>query len=182
MVIDNEQPSRLGFGALADFYKISSITHDSSGQACRQLDARITRACRSACAAARHVRGRARWCLQALVGAPGEGGFAAHAAVGVVTVALSALICRCGWLAGGDVKLAAMVFLRVGPAHAWPACFVIGVGGLIVGLACVVTVHAPSRLARLEFARGVPYGGTLAASGLWGVWTPPVCRASACFG
>ncbi|AIO82274.1 hypothetical protein [Burkholderia mallei] len=118
----------------------------------------------------------------ALVGAPGDGGFASHAALGAAAFALGAAMFRAGWIAGGDVKLAAVVFLWAGPAHAWPVAFAIGVGGLAVGAVCIAAGRAPRVLAWFAPARGVPYGVALAAGGLLAVWAPAACRLPGCLG
>lgn len=124
----------------------------------------------------------ALYCAQALAGVPGDGGFAAHAALGALAFVLGALMFRLGWIAGGDVKLAAAVFLWAGPAYAWPVAFAIGTGGLAVGAVCVAAARAPHRLAWFAPARGVPYGVALAAGGLVAVWAPAACRLPACAG
>ncbi|VCD24986.1 CpaA2 pilus assembly protein [Burkholderia pseudomallei] len=77
----------------------------------------------------------ALYAAQALAGAPGDGGFASHAALGAAAFALGAAMFRAGWIAGGDVKLAAVVFLWAGPAHAWargvPYGVALAAGGLL---------------------------------------------------
>ncbi|ABC38430.1 probable CpaA2 pilus assembly protein, putative [Burkholderia thailandensis E264] len=120
--------------------------------------------------------------VQALAGAPGDGGFAPHAAIGAIAFAFGAAMFRIGWIAGGDVKLAAVVFLWAGPAHAWPVAFAIGVGGLAVGVVCIAARRAPRALAWFAPARGVPYGVALAAGGVLAVWAPAACRLPACLG
>lgn len=97
---------------------------------------------------------------------------AAHFATSIAALATAALLFRFGWLGGGDVKLAAAVFLWSGPAHAARVLFMISVSGSMIGL-LVLAVGALSRrsalaqrrLAWLAPERGVPYGIALALGG-----------------
>ncbi|GLU33174.1 prepilin peptidase [Trinickia caryophylli] len=96
----------------------------------------------------------------------------AHFATGVAALATAALLFRLGWLGGGDVKLAAAVFLWSGPAQAARVLFVISVSGSMIGLLVLAagrlsrrSPRAQRRLAWLAPERGVPYGIALALGG-----------------
>ncbi|OAJ53206.1 hypothetical protein A6V36_12740 [Paraburkholderia ginsengiterrae] len=104
-----------------------------------------------------------------------------HLAAGAASFAVAALMFRLGWLGGGDVKLAAGVFLWAGP-ESWPVLVVVSLCGLLVALA-VVAVAGMQRIpalagvsARLDWiapARGVPYGVALALGGIVAVLLQP---------
>jgi prepilin peptidase CpaA len=90
----------------------------------------------------------------------------------------SALLFRFGWIAGGDVKLAAAVFLWAGPSLAAPVFVIVSVCGLVLGLAIIAAdplyrrIRALHWLSCLSRARGVPYGVALALGGGAAVWAP----------
>jgi prepilin peptidase CpaA len=104
-----------------------------------------------------------------------------HVVVSVVSLAAAALIFRLGWLGGGDVKLAAAVFLWAGPEY-WPVLVGVSLCGLLVGfvvlaMACLQRIPAlasmSGRLRWIEPARGVPYGVALALGGVVAVLLQP---------
>ncbi|PLZ03376.1 peptidase A24A prepilin type IV [Burkholderia sp. WAC0059] len=97
-----------------------------------------------------------------------------HVAVAVAAFAVGTALFACGALGGGDVKLAAAVFLWAGSTLALPALLLIALAGLAVALLALAASGlvrlAPSspfgRAARPWSAkRGVPYGVALAAGG-----------------
>ena len=110
----------------------------------------------------------------------------AHAAMAVAAGVLAALLARLGWIAGGDVKLAAAVFLWAGPTHAMPVWvlvsfigFVVGLGVLGAGAVMRLDARASRRVAWLAPERGVPYGVALASGGAAAVWWPVDAMSSA---
>lgn len=119
--------------------------------------------------------------IDATIRGAGVASFAAHLAAAVAAFALFALLFRCGWMGGGDVKLAAAVFLWAGPAFAWPVYFVISSCGLVLGLTMLLIDRYRGRGSRREVevnaaaiipTRGVPYGVALALGGVAAVWLP----------
>jgi prepilin peptidase CpaA len=113
----------------------------------------------------------------------------AHVAFGAASFVVSAVMFRLGWLGGGDVKLAAAVFLWAGP-ESWPVLVVVSLCGLIVSLAmlAVAVMQRIPMLARasawLEWiapARGVPYGVALASGGIVAVLLQPAGSHRATF-
>ena len=106
---------------------------------------------------------------------------AAHAVAGALSLALAGLIFRFGWLGGGDVKLAAAVFLWAGPEY-WTVFVIVSICGLFVALA-VLTAAAMTRIPALAalvrrldwiaLSRGVPYGVALALGGIIAVLLQP---------
>jgi prepilin peptidase CpaA len=104
---------------------------------------------------------------------------AAHLGAAAIGFALFALLFRCGWMGGGDVKLAAAVFLWAGPAYAWPVFFVVSSGGLVLGLTALImglfrrhATHSAPASTQPTSQRGVPYGVPLALGGIAAVWLP----------
>ncbi len=103
-----------------------------------------------------------------------------HLMAAAIAFAVAALLCFVGWIAGGDAKLAAAVFLWAGPGHALPVFVIVSICGLVVAL-CALGAGAAMRLdaraahwtAWLAPARGVPYGVALASGGAVAVWWPP---------
>ncbi|MCG5075277.1 prepilin peptidase [Paraburkholderia tagetis] len=112
-----------------------------------------------------------------------------HVAAGVAALAVAAVMFRWGWLGGGDVKLAAAVFLWAGP-QSWPVLVVVSTCGLLVALV-VLAVAGMQRIAalagvslRLDWiapARGVPYGVALALGGIVAVLLQPTSGHRAIF-
>ncbi|MFX1671689.1 prepilin peptidase [Paraburkholderia sp. A2WS-5] len=104
-----------------------------------------------------------------------------HVAAGVAALVVAAVMFRLGWLGGGDVKLAAAVFLWAGP-QSWPVLVVVSTCGLFVALVMLAVAgmqRIPAlagvsvRLGWIAPARGVPYGVALALGGLVAVWLQP---------
>ncbi|CAN0626785.1 prepilin peptidase CpaA [Burkholderia multivorans] len=119
-------------------------------------------------------------------GAANAHALSGHAAMAVAAGVLAALLARFGWIAGGDVKLAAAVFLWAGPAHALPvwvmvSCvgFAVGLGVLGAGAAMRLDARVSRRVAWLAPERGVPYGVALASGGAAAVWWPVDAMSSA---
>ncbi|MGF6266985.1 prepilin peptidase CpaA [Paraburkholderia youngii] len=103
----------------------------------------------------------------------------AHLGAATVGFMLFAFLFHCGWMGGGDVKLAAAVFLWAGPAYAWPVFFIISSGGLILGLMVLIArlfrrhaTRSSPAYTQLPSSRGVPYGVPLALGGIAAVWLP----------
>ncbi|WP_105132431.1 A24 family peptidase [Burkholderia sp. BE12] len=100
---------------------------------------------------------------------------AGHVATAVAMLLLFGGLRHAGWIGGGDVKLAAAVFLWAGPAFALPVLTIVGASGAACGLAVLAAVAwqrrriAPARAIEM---RGVPYGVALALGGALAVWTP----------
>jgi len=95
---------------------------------------------------------------------------AGHVATGAAMLLLFGGMRHAGWIGGGDVKLAAAVFLWAGPALVFPVLTGIGAGGALCGFALLAS--RPRRVAsvRAVAARGVPYGVALALGGTLAVW------------
>lgn len=79
-----------------------------------------------------------------------------------------------GWMGGGDVKLAAAVFLWAGPANALGIAAIVAICGLALAVCCLLAdmllrlaLPRPMAAAIGLFAkeRGVPYGIALSAGG-----------------
>jgi len=96
-------------------------------------------------------------------------------AVGAVAFAVMIPCYALGWIGGGDVKLAAPVFLWAGPSNGLTVLVVVaglgGVLGLIGGLVMLLCrLPLPKYLARslqpLSAGQGVPYGVALSAGGI----------------
>lgn len=115
---------------------------------------------------------------------------AAHAVAGTLSLTLAGLIFRFGWLGGGDVKLAAAVFLWAGP-ESWTVFVIVSLCGLFVALT-VLTAAAMTRIPvlaavvrRLDWiapSRGVPYGVALALGGIIAVLLQPTLGNHTVFG
>ncbi|KAG8155442.1 A24 family peptidase [Burkholderia catarinensis] len=97
---------------------------------------------------------------------------AGHVATGAAMLLLFGGMRHAGWIGGGDVKLAAAVFLWAGPALAFPVLTIVGAGGTLCGLAVLAAVARQRRAApvRAVAVRGVPYGVALALGGTLAVW------------
>ncbi|AOI59707.1 A24 family peptidase [Burkholderia diffusa] len=99
---------------------------------------------------------------------------AGHVATAAAMLLLFVGLRHAGFMGGGDVKLAAAVFLWAGPALAFPVLMIVAAGGALYGLATLAAIAwrrhaAPTRA--LE-TRGVPYGIALALGGALAVWMP----------
>ncbi|WP_175011875.1 prepilin peptidase, partial [Burkholderia lata] len=64
---------------------------------------------------------------------------AGHVATGAAMLLLFGGMRHAGWIGGGDVKLAAAVFLWAGPALAFPVLTGVGAGGALCGLALLAS-------------------------------------------
>lgn len=104
-----------------------------------------------------------------------------HLAFGGASFVVAALMFRLGLLGGGDVKLAAAIFLWAGP-ESWPVLVVVSLCGLLVSVAMLVVggmlriralAGASTWLSWLAPARGVPYGVALALGGVVAVLVQP---------
>ncbi|CAB3964120.1 prepilin peptidase [Burkholderia sp. AU30198] len=95
---------------------------------------------------------------------------AGHVATGAAMLLLFAGMRHAGWIGGGDVKLAAAVFLWAGPALVFPVLTGIGAGGALCGLALLASRPRRAAPVRAVAARGVPYGVALALGGTLAVW------------
>ncbi|RXZ36349.1 peptidase A24 [Oxalobacteraceae bacterium CAVE-383] len=118
------------------------------------------------------------FCISAVLVPISAAAFLGHVGLAAAVFAVAALLFRFGWIAGGDAKLAAAIFLWAGPPLAAPVFVIISVCGLILGLAVIAAdllyrrVGALRWLACLSRARGVPYGIALALGGSAAVWAP----------
>ncbi|WP_232424707.1 prepilin peptidase [Pandoraea sp. B-6] len=104
---------------------------------------------------------------------------AAHLAAATTAFALFAVLFRGGWMGGGDVKLAAAVFLWAGPAFAWPVFFIVSICGLVLALSTLVIERCRDNATRVARSPvqprsklGVPYGVPLALGGMAAIWFP----------
>jgi prepilin peptidase CpaA len=118
------------------------------------------------------------YCVAAALVGVGVSTFFSHLGMAASAFVSSALLFRFGWIAGGDVKLAAAVFLWAGPSLAAPVFVIVSVCGLVLGLAIIAAdplyrrIRALHWLSCLSRARGVPYGVALALGGGAAVWAP----------
>ena len=118
------------------------------------------------------------YCVAAALVPIGAAAFLGHVGLAAAAFAVAALLFRFGWIAGGDVKLAAAVFLWAGPPFAAPVFVIVSVCGLILGLAVIAADPLYRRIGALRWlsclsrARGVPYGIALALGGGAAVWAP----------
>ncbi|KVN26321.1 prepilin peptidase [Burkholderia stagnalis] len=99
---------------------------------------------------------------------------AGHVATAAAMLLLFGGMRHAGWLGGGDVKLAAAVFLWAGPALAFPVLVIVGACGTLCGIAMLAGGAWRRRAAPAHAAavRGVPYGVALALGGALAVWAP----------
>ncbi|MGU7771990.1 A24 family peptidase [Burkholderia sp. MR1-5-21] len=100
---------------------------------------------------------------------------AAHVAMAAAMLLLFGCFRHAGWVGGGDVKLAAAVFLWAGPERCFPVLTVVGASGLACAIAVLAAIRqrrtAPAHPVAASGVRGVPYGVALAAGGVLSVWT-----------
>ncbi|MGN7979622.1 A24 family peptidase [Burkholderia sp. 22313] len=99
---------------------------------------------------------------------------AGHVATGAAMLLLFGALRHAGWIGGGDVKLAAAVFLWAGPALALPVLTIVGASGAACGLAALAAVARQRRTTPTPAiaTHGVPYGIALALGGALAVWAP----------
>jgi prepilin peptidase CpaA len=99
---------------------------------------------------------------------------ALHVAAGALVLAIGCALFACGWIGGGDAKLAAVTSLWLGFGNLLDYFFIASVGGGVLTLIVLVARGAPLPvfalgwrwLERIRMARKVPYGIALAASAL----------------
>ncbi|WP_412024870.1 MULTISPECIES: prepilin peptidase [Burkholderia] len=99
---------------------------------------------------------------------------AGHVATAAAMLLMFGGLHHAGWIGGGDVKLAAAVFLWAGPTLALAVLTIVGAAGALCGLAALAAVAWQRRAApaRALAVRGVPYGVALAFGGALAVWVP----------
>ncbi|MEN2468297.1 prepilin peptidase [Burkholderia sp. GS2Y] len=99
---------------------------------------------------------------------------AGHVATAAAMLLMFGGLHHAGWIGGGDVKLAAAVFLWAGPTLALPVLTIVGAAGALCGLAALAAIAWQRRAApaRALAVRGVPYGVALAFGGALAVWVP----------
>ncbi|KVD79251.1 peptidase A24 [Burkholderia sp. ABCPW 14] len=99
---------------------------------------------------------------------------ASHVAIAAAMLMLFGVFRHLGWIGGGDVKLAAAVFLWAGPARVFPVLLIVGMGGILLGFATVAAVAWRRWATSSPYvpARGVPYGVALALGGAFAIWAP----------
>ncbi|RQZ18687.1 peptidase A24 [Burkholderia sp. Bp9031] len=97
---------------------------------------------------------------------------AGHVATATAMLAVFGGLRHAGWIGGGDVKLAAAVFLWAGPTLAFPVLTLVCASGAACGLAALAIVARRRRIAPATAlaTRGVPYGVALALGGGLAVW------------
>ncbi|KAF1037385.1 MAG: hypothetical protein GAK33_03318 [Burkholderia lata] len=95
---------------------------------------------------------------------------AGHVATGAAMLLLFGGMRHAGWIGGGDVKLAAAVFLWAGPTLAFPVLTGVGAGGVLCGVTLLALRPRRAAPVRAVATRGVPYGVALALGGTLAVW------------
>jgi prepilin peptidase CpaA len=99
--------------------------------------------------------------------------FLFHLLIGAGAMTVCAGLFAARMLGGGDAKLAAVIFMWVGPALSIPALGFVSVVGTVVSIVSLITqrMSQDQRLAVMKVlvmfsgARGVPYGVALALGG-----------------
>ena len=118
-----------------------------------------------------------------------------HGAVALAAFVIGFGLFALRWIGGGDVKLAAAIFMWTGAPLAWPVLLLVSALGLPVALCSMLAARIARRhdagvardnnrprstLRRLagwcSAKRGVPYGVALAAGGAAGLWLPLIFR------
>ncbi|EPY01133.1 peptidase A24A prepilin type IV [Magnetospirillum fulvum MGU-K5] len=109
-------------------------------------------------------------------------GVVPHLAVAAAAFAVMLCLYIFGGIGGGDVKLAAVVFLWAGPDLAVPTLTLVALTGFVLALAMLclrpLRAHADrggalaSVLVMLDERRGVPYGVALALGGIAAIVSP----------
>lgn len=98
-----------------------------------------------------------------------------HMAIGLLAFGITLALYLPGWMGGGDVKLAAAVFLWAGPQHGLAVLVVVTLAGAVVAVAGMVARiltrlplpgWAGRGLGLISTERGVPYGLALALGGI----------------
>lgn len=96
-----------------------------------------------------------------------------HLLLGACAIVICAGLFAAKMLGGGDAKLAAVIFMWVGPAVSIPTLGFISVVGTVVSLVSLITrrispeqrLRVMRALVMFSSARGVPYGVALAVGG-----------------
>lgn len=105
-----------------------------------------------------------------------------HGLVALAAFAALAGLFALGWMAGGDVKLAAVVFLWAGPEHAVGMVAIVAMAGGVVALGCLMAdwlrrLPLPAAVGNglhlMSATRGVPYGVALSFGGILAALTYP---------
>jgi|AGTN01.1.fsa_nt_gi Flp pilus assembly protein, protease CpaA len=116
------------------------------------------------------------WGLSAFTTGLTGGQALGHVAVGAAAFLVMWGAFAMGWMGGGDVKLAAAVFLWTGPGNAHAAVILIALAGLGLAVCCILAslfLRLPlphpvtAAVGTLAKERGVPYGIALSAGGIF---------------
>lgn len=119
-----------------------------------------------------------------------------HGAVALAVFVIGFVMFALRWVGGGDVKMAAAIFVWTGGALAWPVLILVSLAGLPVAACSVLAARVTRRRERaageeaaaaprrpverlahwLSAKRGVPYGVALAVGGTAGLWLPVIFR------
>jgi prepilin peptidase CpaA len=121
-----------------------------------------------------------------------------HGAVALAVFAIGFVMFALRWVGGGDVKMAAAIFVWTGSALAWPVLILVSLAGLPVAACSLLATRFTRRRERgadtegaadalprrpverlahwLSAKRGVPYGVALALGGTAGLWLPVIFR------
>lgn len=106
-----------------------------------------------------------------------------HLGIGLLAFAVALACGVLGWMGGGDVKLAAAVFLWAGPGLGGAVLSLVSVAGLalaVFGLGARLLVRSPlpsvlkGGVGLMSVDRGVPYGVALAVGGMAAALLAPV--------
>ena len=106
-----------------------------------------------------------------------------HLGVGAVAFGLTLVLGVLGWMGGGDVKLAAAVFLWAGPGLGVPVLSLVALAGLAVAVLALAArllgrLPLPAAIGQglgiVSSERGVPYGVALAVGGMAAALLAPV--------
>lgn len=106
-----------------------------------------------------------------------------HLAVAVLAFVVTLACGMVGWMGGGDVKLAAAVFLWAGPGLGLPVLSLVAMAGLAVAILALAArllgrLPLPAAVGQclgiVSSERGVPYGVALAVGGMAAALLAPV--------
>ena len=106
-----------------------------------------------------------------------------HLGDGAVAFGLTLVLGVLGWMGGGDVKLAAAVFLWAGPGLGVPVLSLVALAGLAVAILALAArllgrLPLPAAIGQglgiVSSERGVPYGVALAVGGMAAALLAPV--------
>lgn len=106
-----------------------------------------------------------------------------HLAVAVLAFVVTLACGMAGWMGGGDVKLAAAVFLWAGPGLGLPVLSLVAMAGMVVAILALAArllgrLPLPAGIGRcletVSSERGVPYGVALAVGGMAAALLAPV--------